>query len=575
MNDNSKNTSATDKTEVVVLPPPPPPAAPRTPPPPKNPGMVTLTVDGKEVVAKPGTSLIAAAQQVGIHIPHYCYHPRLSLSANCRMCMVEASNAPKLVPACQATVAEGQLVKTDTPKVQEQQRAVLEFLLLNHPIDCPICDQAGECKLQDYYVRYNLKPSRLWGPKVQKNKRKVFGPTVVIDQERCILCTRCVRFMEEVAKEPQLGIFGRGSHERVDVFPGSKLDSNYSGNVVDLCPVGAMLNRDFRFKARAWFLSATPSICTACSRGCNVFADHMQQDCFRFRPRRNEAVNQVWMCDEGRKSFRWVGENRALKPMSLGQPLSVDKALNKAASLLQKARGSLGVLVSPAASNEDFMASLGFARDVLKVNSVFVSGRHDGAADHLLLLADKNPNRKGLEFVAEALGMELKPFEAFSPSAFQAVWVLGGEMPESDIVMAARLKTVPTLVQAQHTSEWATASQVFLPVTSHLETECSMTQHEGLIQRCRQAFAPKGDSAPHWLWVMRLADLLGAQMGWKTAKDVFSAIAPRVPEFADFDWEGQAPSTEKRPGLPLPAACDGRPPAYRQFACLSEKGCVP
>jgi len=567
MNDNSNKTPPSEAPK-----PPPPPAAP---PPPKNPGMVTLTIDGKEVVAKPGTAVIAAAKQAGVEIPHYCYHPRLSLSANCRMCLVETSNAHKLMPACQIPVAEGQVVKTDTPKVKEQQRAVLECLLLNHPIDCPVCDQAGECTLQDYYVRYNLKPSRLWGPKVQKNKRKVLGPTVLIDQERCILCTRCVRFMEEVAKEPQLGIFGRGSHERVDVFPGSKLDSNYSGNVVDLCPVGAMLNRDFRFRARAWFLTATPSVCTACSRGCNVFADHMKQDCFRFRPRENEAIHQSWMCDVGRKSYRWIGENRALKPMSLGRPASVDEALNKAASLLQKARGSIGVLASPAASNEDLMAALGFARDVLKVNAVFMSGRPQGASDHLLMLADKNPNRKGLECVAKALGLEIKPFEAFTPSAFQAVWVLGGEMPESELVMAARLKTVPTIVQAQHESDWAKEGHVFLPVASHLETECSMTQHEGLIQRCRQAFAPKGDSAPHWLWVVRLAGLLGAKMGWSTARDVFLAIAPRIPEFANFDWDGQAASAEERPGLPLPAASDGRPPAYRQFACSSAKGCSP
>jgi len=537
--------------------------------------MVTLTIDDREVVAKPGTPVIAAAKQAGIDIPHYCYHPRLSLSANCRMCLVETSNAHKLMPACQIPVAEGQVVKTDTPKVKEQQRAVLECLLLNHPIDCPVCDQAGECTLQDYYVRYNLKPSRLWGPKVQKNKRKVLGPTVLIDQERCILCTRCVRFMEEVAKEPQLGIFGRGSHERVDVFPGTQLDSNYSGNVVDLCPVGALLNRDFRFRARAWFLSAAPSICTACSRGCNVFADHMNQECFRFRPRENEAINQSWMCDTGRKSYRWVGENRASKPFSQGQPTSVDAALHKAASFLQKAKGSIGLLVSPTASNEDCMAALGFARDVLKVNTLFVSGRPQGAEDHLLMLADKNPNRKGLEFVAKALGMEIKPFAAFTPSAFQALWVLGGEMPESDIVMAARLKTVPTLVQAQHESAWAKAAQVFLPVASHLEAECSMTQHQGLIQRCRQAFPPKGDSAPHWLWVLRLADLLGAKMGWQTAKDVFSSIAPKIPEFAHFDWDGQAPSKEERPGLPLPAAADGRPPISRQFACPSAQGSLP
>ncbi|HEX8820540.1 MAG TPA: 2Fe-2S iron-sulfur cluster-binding protein, partial [Archangium sp.] len=264
--------------------PPPPAAKPAGPPPPKNPGFVTCTIDGKEVVVKPGTNMVEAARMVGSDIPYFCYHPRLSIAANCRMCMVEASNAPKLVPGCQTPLVEGQVIKTNTPKVKEQQRAVMEFLLLNHPVDCSICDQAGECKLQDYYMRYDYRPSRLEGGKVMKNKRKVLGPRVVLDQERCIICTRCVRFMNEIPKEPQLGVFGRGSHERIDVFPGNELNSNYSLNTVDICPVGALLSRDYRFRARSWFLSATPSVCTGCSRGCNTFADWMGQETYRYRP---------------------------------------------------------------------------------------------------------------------------------------------------------------------------------------------------------------------------------------------------------------------------------------------------
>ena len=189
------------------------------------------------------------------------------------MCMVESSGAPpgKLVPACQTPVAEGVAIKTNTAKVSDQQRSVMEFLLLNHPVDCSICDQAGECKLQDYYMKYDSKPSRLEGSKILRTKRKALSDLIVIDQERCIVCTRCVRFMDEVAGEPQLGVFGRGSHEVVDIAPHyGKLSSNYSGNIVDLCPVGALLNRDFRFKARAWFLSTAPTVCTGCSRGCSI-----------------------------------------------------------------------------------------------------------------------------------------------------------------------------------------------------------------------------------------------------------------------------------------------------------------
>jgi NADH-quinone oxidoreductase subunit G len=251
--------------------------------------------------------MIDAARTVGVEIPYYCYHRRLTVAANCRMCMVESSAAPpgKLVPACQTPIAEGLAIKTTTPVVREQQRNVMEFLLLNHPVDCAICDQAGECKLQDYYMRYDHRPTRLAGKKILRAKRKVLNELVVIDQERCVLCTRCVRFMDEVAKQPQLGVFGRGSAECVDLPPGTpKLTSNYSGNIVDLCPVGALLNRDFRFKARAWFLTSTPSVCAGCSRGCNIHADTMGQDVYRFRPRENDDVNQSWMCDVGRLSYR-------------------------------------------------------------------------------------------------------------------------------------------------------------------------------------------------------------------------------------------------------------------------------
>src|SRR5512141_584882 len=248
------NKSAAPPTAAPPKPPPGPPA----PPPPKNPGFVTATIDGREVVVKPGTTVIEAAKSLGIEIPYYCYHKRLSIAANCRMCLVEMSNAPmgKLMPACQMPVAEGITIKTDTPRVQDQQRATLEFLLLNHPVDCAICDQAGECKLQDYYMKFDQQPSRLDVPKVVKGKRIFLGPLVTLDQERCILCTRCVRFMREVAKDPQLGVAERGAESCIETAPGQPLDNKYSGNVVDICPVGALTSTDFRFRGRVWFMSA-------------------------------------------------------------------------------------------------------------------------------------------------------------------------------------------------------------------------------------------------------------------------------------------------------------------------------
>ena len=294
--------------------PPKPPPGPPAPPPPKNPGFVTATIDGQEVVVKPGMTVIEAAKSVGIEIPYYCYHKRLSVAANCRMCLVEMSNAPggKLMPACQMTVSEGVAVKTDTAKVKDQQRAVLEFLLLNHPVDCPICDQAGECKLQDYYMGFDRQPSRLDIPKVTKGKRVQLGPTVTLDQERCILCTRCVRFMREIAENPQLGVAQRGNESFITTFPGVPLDDPYAGNVVDICPVGALTSTDFRFRGRVWFMSAAASVCTGCARGCNTFLDYLNDVTYRYRPRENDAVNQEWMCDQGRTSYKYLNADRVL-----------------------------------------------------------------------------------------------------------------------------------------------------------------------------------------------------------------------------------------------------------------------
>ncbi|MFZ5472012.1 MAG: 2Fe-2S iron-sulfur cluster-binding protein [Myxococcota bacterium] len=544
-------------------------------PQPKNPGFVTATIDGKEVVVKPGTNMIEAARGAGSEIPYYCYHPRLSIAANCRMCLVEVSNAPKLVPACQTALTEGLAVKTQTPKVKDNQRAVLEFLLLNHPVDCAICDQAGECKLQDYYMRYDHRPSRLEGGKVLKDKRKVLGPLVVLDQERCILCTRCVRFMDEVPKEPQLGVFGRGSHERIDVFPGQPLDSNYAGNTVDICPVGALLNRDFRFRARAWFLSAAPSVCTGCSRGCNIYVDFMGQDTYRYRPRENEAINKSWMCDQGRLSYKYLNLERVLTS-SIGRGADVREAarleaVKYAAMKLEPLvnTSGLAVMASALASNEDLLAGLTFAKEVLGVSTVHVSGRPEGQADHLLMTADKNPNRKGLEWIAAALGLRLAAVDVLAADIesgkVKAVYAIGGEVPVDAELFSKSLAQLELFVlQAFNVGPVSTQAHVLLAATPHVEEEGSFTQEAGITQRFRRAYPARGESWPHWRWACELSGELGKPTPHTTAREVWKALSCTVKEFASVDWD-QAPLQKKTPGLsPLPAAADGRPPGYRE-----------
>jgi NADH-quinone oxidoreductase subunit G len=550
---------------------PPKPAGPPAPPPPKNPGFVTATVDGREVVVKPGTTVIEAAKSVGVEIPYYCYHKRLSIAANCRMCLVEMSNAPmgKLMPACQMPVAEGVTVKTDTPRVKDQQRAVLEFLLLNHPVDCSICDQAGECKLQDYYMKFDRQPSRLDHRKVQKGKRVQLGPAVVLDQERCILCTRCVRFMREVAKAPQLGVAERGNESFITTFPGQPLDSPYAGNVVDICPVGALTSADFRFRGRVWFMSSARSICTGCARGCNTFLDYLNDVTYRYRPRENDAVNQEWMCDHGRLTYKGLNQGRVLAAREgrgpQGAAVARAAAVEKAARALERhaKAGTLGVLLSPVASLEDLLAAATVAKDALGVREVFVGGRPDGWHDDFLKRADENPDRKGLELVAQALGLAVRPFADLgtevSGGKIRGVWAVGAETP--DPVATVRIQGAEDLVvQATNDGPLAQHATILLPAAPHSEADGTFVNFEGRAQRFELAYFPRGEARPHWSLAQDLGKELGLGQRFANAREVFAALGPRLgAALGEFRWDA-LPSTGKRFGLvPLAAGTvDGR-----------------
>jgi NADH-quinone oxidoreductase subunit G len=568
-------------------PAPAPAAAPARPgpPPPKNPGFVTCTIDGREVVAKPGTSLIEAAKSLGIKIPYYCYHKRLSIAANCRMCLVEMSNAPmgKLMPACQMPVAEGITVKTDTPRVRDQTRAVLEFLLLNHPVDCAICDQAGECKLQDYYMKYDLKPSRLDIPKVEKGKRVVLGPMVVLDQERCILCTRCVRFMREVAKQPQLGVAERGNESFITTFPGQPLDSKYSGNVVDICPVGALTSTDFRFRGRVWFMSSARSVCTGCARGCNVFLDYMKETTYRYRPRENQSINEEWMCDDGRLSYRYLNADRALAAREGRGPGGREVATAAAATAAVAALrphaggGALAALFSPVASIEDLLVAAVVATEGLGLREIYVGGRPEGWSDSFLKRADENPNRRGLELVAEAFQLTLRPFSeltsAIGSGKVKAVWAVGGEIPDPSA--AAQLGKLDALVcQAFGKGGLAQEATVLLPASPHGESDGTFVNFEGRPQRFELAYWPRGDSRPHWALAAEIGRGLGLTWRFASAREVWSELGGRLASaLPGFEWDS-LPSIDLRRGLvPLAAGTvDGRLPGYRERVPASATG---
>jgi NADH-quinone oxidoreductase subunit G len=396
--------------------------------------------------------------------------------------------------------------------------------------------------------------------------------------------------MNEVPKEPQLGVFGRGSHERIDVFPGNELSSNYSLNTVDVCPVGALLSRDFRFRARAWFLSATPSVCTGCSRGCNIYADWMSQDTYRYRPRENEAINKSWMCDQGRLSYKSLNLGRVLVA-SVGRRATLAKdtaqpaltrveAAKAAAQALQPFQGTakLAVLASPLLSNEDLLAGLSFAKASLGIKDVYVGGRPQGDADHFLMTADKNPNRKGLELIAQGLGLTLKPFEdlaaALRGGKVKALYALGTEVPTGEEAFAQATAQLEVFV-AQALTESAVTAQatVLLPASAHIEDEGSFVQVEGIIQRFRKAYPSKGEAVPHWHWVSELSKALGGTQAWTSARDVFRALAPQVAALAAFNWEQASPPDREKPGInPLPSGADGRPAGYREFGTPRVRG---
>ncbi|GIW40688.1 MAG: (2Fe-2S)-binding protein [Candidatus Binatia bacterium] len=517
--------------------------------------MPKVEIDGRQVEVEEGLNVIQAAERLGIEIPHYCYHPGLSIAGNCRMCLVEIDKVPKLQIACNTRVSEGLVVRTQTERVRRARQAVLEFLLVNHPIDCPVCDQAGECKLQDYYMDYDLEPSRVpLEEKVHKGKALDIGPLVMLDQERCILCTRCVRFCDEVTKTGELGLFERGDHVTIDLFPGRRLDNPYSGNVVDICPVGALTSKDFRFRARVWYLQRTPSVCPTCATGCNIDIHHLRGRIYRFRPRYNPDVNTWWMCDEGRLGYRaYQGEQRILEPFRRDAESVLrcdwETVLAEVPRLLRE--GAEAVVFARATNEEAYLLREIFGKLLGGGNLHGVSWSPENASrDDFLRDADKNPNTRGLA----ALGV-LVPVEALRRALLEGrrdvLFVFGGDLepvlgPEglrelrrkTRVLVAADFRGHATLAQA----DWA------LPVASFAETDGTFTNRGGRVQRIREAFPPPGNARPGWWVLARIAERLGSPKRFATAEEVFAELAAAEPAFSGMSY-----ATVGERGCPLAA----------------------
>jgi len=399
---------------------------------------VTLTIDGKPVTVPKGTTVFQAARQFGTEIPHYCYHDGLSIAGNCRMCMVKIEKMPKPVISCSTIATEGMVVDTQSDEIKKVRKGVLEFILINHPLDCPICDQAGECGLQDYYMKVSGLHSRMEEQKNHKQKVKRVGPRVVLDQERCILCARCTRFTEEVSQSYELGIFSRGDRSYVDTVANKTLNNPYSENVVDICPVGALTSEKFRFKKRVWYLKSQNSVCPGCSRGCNIKIDINQNKPYRIKARPNLAVNKYWMCDQGRDWHENLQINRiesfSLKGHSaVGEVTDFEKFkahFNTNVDVASLKSGEHIFLLSLHQTQEelqqikDMVSTLGLKANYALKSDVSYTQISEKDKDQILITGDAYPNRAGLNQLFANLPKASDVLKHL-PSKGATVWVFG------------------------------------------------------------------------------------------------------------------------------------------------------
>lgn len=510
--------------------------------------MPTFKLDGIEIPFEPGDTIIKAATKHGKDVPHYCWHPGLSAPANCRMCLVEIKPAegqrpmmldivewdaesqsyrnkkkPKLLPACQYPAVENQEVLSDSsPHVREARKYVQEALLLNHPVDCPICDQAGECKLQDYWLEHQGTKKRMHDEPVHKPKGVSFGDTIVYDAERCVMCTRCIRFMDEVAKDPVLEMRERGNLNEVMVAPGRKLEGNYTFMVEHVCPVGALTTKDFRFKARVWFLRSAKSICQGCATGCNTHLDYdpRTNKAYRYRPRDNESVNKFWMCDPGMLSYKSATEGRITTARARGKQVKAENALAEAKKLLAEVpASSIAVVLSPNHSQEDNWALFELGAKFMGASKVYMSGRADGFKDDILIHQDKNSNRAGVLRIAKDARSWAEFKSAVDSGAVTHVLALGGETPD-----AFAHDKVRRVVIAAHEGPMTEGADILLPATSWAEAAGTFVNAKNMAQVAERALQPMGESRPAWEVIAKLGQVLGYETTWAKLKEVQSNL---------------------------------------------------
>ncbi len=515
------------------------------------------------------TTMLQACQLAAQEVPHYCYHPKLPIAGNCRMCLVEFGTpmmgpdrkpvlnedgstkiaksvlpyepgTPRGAIACATPISPGMEIYPSSPATKQMREAVLESLLINHPLDCPICDQAGECKLQEYSVEHGQAQSSFVEAKVHKPKAVDLGPRIVLDDERCILCTRCIRFTKDIAGDDALGIVNRGSYNTIAAWKPGAFDNNYTLNTVDICPVGALTSKDFRFQMRVWFLKETKSLCTSCGTGCNIVVGSREEKVYRYEPRQNDAVNSCWMCDHGRLNYKWIGREDRLREVRgpKGEVRTWTAALAEILALLAKApQGSIAIVASARQTTEELYL---LKRLATRLGALTDSVPRLGTEDKLLVDEDKNPNSNGARLTGicfTEMGINLpKIADGIRAGRIRTLIAFGEDVTRHgfDAALLARLNTL--IVSDILPNRTSALAHYLLPGCAPAEKRGTFVNTKGRVQKFTKAVEPPGDARPEWEFLHELVENLTGKNGWSSIEGLFNQMAKDVPALNGLEW---------------------------------------
>ena len=517
--------------------------------------MPFFELDGKSIEFEPGEKLLSAALRAGVQIPHYCYHPSMSVVATCRMCMVDVTDmgngrpAPKLQTSCSMDAVEGMKVETMNDKVKDARELVMEYLLINHPLDCPICDQSGECVLQDYSFEYGSGKSEMEYSKRVYGYRDI-GTFVALERNRCIHCTRCDRFTREITGTNEFGMFNRGHELTVDTYSDRPMTNPFQGNMADICPVGAITEKEYRFKKRVWKLQKTPSICMGCSTGCNITIEYDRNEVFRIKPRDNPDVNKWWICDKARLKYKDMNNKKIRIDTPLGKTteghieISWDEAFLAIADKISELKPSpdevLG-LVDTNSSNEEIYLSKKLFEKAFNSSQLFF---HKPDWEQIvsefpiynLLNSDKTSNRAGASLLNIEGLSSTSDFDNKIGNHLKVLIILG--KPFEDDNLDGKINSIPLVINiTAEKSVWSELSDICLPGRLHSEKNASYTNKDGRVQLARKAIRAKHKTKPDWMIICGLMESLGIENNITSNEDVFYEITKNEKSFKGLDWD--------------------------------------